>query len=265
MRYLSAIVLSLFLAVGPVSADDKKPRDDRDKKEQPQKSPESKLDKAKDELKKHGDKNADQSTGEDDANILAIVDFLTDHFPHNLAFSYASYPYDDSGMFQQSGAASRPVYIETGLSAFTGFNRLKARAVNLKVKFYTIAGFEYSYSGLMEKTRFYDSDMKIHRAGFVLNLLTNKAGVLEAKLGFTKIIDVGSGPMAGLELTLAPIRPLIVRGNLHIASINDNNTGDYMLALGCMVKPFEIYGGYRVYSFPGENIDGPTGGIIFRF
>jgi hypothetical protein len=267
MKYWLTILLILTLLTIPAVADDKSPKDDKNKKETPQKQPESTLDKTKDRLKEKGDKKQKHTSDSDEESgfFMGVVNIFVDYYPENLRYSYAPYPYFEEGMFRQEPASSRPVYLESSLSGFTGFNHMKAMSANVKIKFFTFAGIEYNYVKLNEKTRYYDSDMKIHRIGGVLNLLTHTYGILETKFGYTRIIDVGGGPMFGFELTLAPVKPLIFRGNLHLSTINNNQVGDYYLGTGFTAGAAEIFGGYRVFTFPGTNIDGPTGGIILRF
>jgi hypothetical protein len=269
MRYWIAFIIAVALLIAPLKADDKKPRDEKDKKETPKDEPENKLDKAKDRLKEKGkdkDDNSYHSDGEADIfDYVNIAEFIIDYYPENLEYTYSPYPFYDKGLFQRSKAANRPVYLETGISAFTGFNNITATGVNTKLKLFTFIGLEYNYCGLNQKTRYFDSELKIHRFGPVLNLVTCPYGLLELKLGYTKIIDVGGGPMFGLEATVAPVYPLIFRGNMHLSSINNNGVSDSFIGLGFVLRPLEFYGGYRAFSFAGENIGGPTGGMVFRF
>jgi hypothetical protein len=267
MRYLLAIILAVGLVAAPLKADDKKPREDKDKKETPREKPESKLDKIKDRVKEKSEESDpyDNRAESDIFDYLNLIQFLVEYYPENLHYSYSPYPFYDKGLFQKMEATNRPVFLETGISAFTGFNKITATGINAKLKLFTFAGFEYNYWGLSQKTRYFDSDLKIHRVGGVLNILTGTYGLLELKFGYTKIIDVGGGPMFGLEGTLAPVYPLIMRGGMHLSSINSNNIGDYLVSVGFALRPIEIFAGYRVFSFAGENIDGPTGGVIFRF
>jgi hypothetical protein len=267
MKYWPTILLILVFIAVPAVADDKAPRDDKDKKETPQKQPESNLDKTKDRLKEKGEKkNKHNSNSDEDSDFfMGVVNIFVDYYPENLRYSYAPYPYFEEGMFRQGSASNRPVYLESALSGFTGFNHMKAVSANVKMKFFTFAGIEYNFAKLNEKTRYYDSDMKIHRVAGVLNLLTHTYGILETKFGYTRIIDVGGGPTFGLELTLAPVKPLIFRGNIQLSTINNNQVGDYYLGTGFAAGAVEIFGGYRVFTFPGTNINGPTGGLILRF
>lgn len=168
-------------------------------------------------------------------------------------------------MFRRESASARPIYLESNVSGFTGLNHIKAVSANIKLKLFTFAGLEYNFVKLDEKNRYYESEMRIHRLGGVLNILTHTYGILEGIVGYTRISDVGGGPMFGLELTLAPIKPLIFRSNLYISSINGNQVGYYYLGTGFAAGAVELYGGYRVFKFSGATINGPTGGLIIRF
>lgn len=267
MKRLIAIpFLLVFLSVW-VTADDKSPREDKDNKETPQKAPESALDKAKDRLKEKNENDKKHSGDSDDDSdfFMNVVGVFVDYYPENLRYTYAPYPYFESGMFNREPASARPVYIESNISGFTGFNHINAASANVKLKLFTFTGLEYNFVKLNEQTRYYDSEMRIHRLGGLLNLLTHTYGILEGKFGYTRIVDVGGGPMFGLEFTLAPVKPLIFRGNLHLSSINNNQVGDYYLGTGFAAGAIELYGGYRVFDFAGSTIDGPTGGLIIRF
>jgi hypothetical protein len=267
MKRLLVIPFLLYFLAAAVIADDKSPRDDKDKKESSQKAPESALDKAKDRLKEKGEGDKKHSGDSDDGSdfFVNMVGVLADYYPENLRYTYSPYPYCGSGMFQREPASARPVYIESNISGFTGFNHIRAISANIKLKLFTFSGLEYNFVKLDEKTKYYDSQMRIHRLGGLLNILTHTYGILEGKFGYTRIIDSGGGPMIGIELTLAPIKPLIFRGNLHTASINSNQVGDYYLGTGFAAGAVELYGGYRIFKFPGTAIDGPTGGLIIRF
>jgi hypothetical protein len=234
MKYRITILIFLALLAIPVIADDKAPRDDKDKKETPQKSPESTLDKAKDHLKEKVDNEKKHKSDSDDESdfFMNVVGVFVNYFPENLRYAYSPYPYFESGMFDRESASTRPIYLESNVSGFTDFNHINAMSVNAKLKLYTFAGIEYNFVKLDEKTRYYDSEMRIHRVGGVLNILTHTYGILEGKIGYSRIIDVGGGPMFGLELTLSPVKPLIFRGHLHTSSINNNQVGDYYLGTG---------------------------------
>jgi hypothetical protein len=267
MRLFIAILTAFsFMTVGLI-ADDKAPRDDKDKKESAQKQPESTLDKTKDRLKEKGDHKDKHSSDSDDESDFfdGLVGIFVDYYPENLHYSYAPFPYYEQGMFERMSASNRPIYLESSFSGFAGSDNIKAISANAKLKLFTFTGIEYNYSKLSEKNLYHNSDMKIHRVGGVLNLFTNTYGLLEAKLGYTRIAEVNGGPMFGFELTLAPVKPLMFRGNLQISTINDNQVGDYYLGTGFAAGAIELFGGYRVYTFPGTKIKGPTGGINFRF
>ena len=267
MKRLLVITILLIVLSIPVIADDKSPRDDNDKKESPQKAPESALDKTKDRLKEKGESDKKHSGDSDDDSdfFMNVINVFADCYPENLRYTYSPYPYCGSGMFQREPASARPFYLESNISGFTGFNHIKAVSANVKLKLFTFTGLEYNFVKLDEKTRYYDSEMRIHRFGGVLNILTHTYGILEGEFGYTRIIDIGGGPMFGFELTLAPVKPLIFRGHLYSSSINSNQVGDYYLGTGFTAGALELYAGYRVFKFPSTTIDGPTGGLIIRF
>jgi len=265
-RLLIIPLLFIFLAI-PVIAEEKPTRDEKDKKEAPQNAPESSLDKTKDRLKEKGKNDKKHSAdSDDDSDFFAnMVSVFIDYYPENLRYTYSPHPYYEPGMFRREPASARPFYLESNISGFSGFDHIKAVSANVKLKLFTFNGLEYNFVKLNEKTRYHDSDMRIHRVGYVLNILTHTYGIFEGKIGYTRIVDVSGGPMFGLEFALAPVRPLIFRGHLHSSTINNNQVGDYFIGTGFVAGAIELYGGYRVFAFPGSNIDGPTGGLIIRF
>jgi hypothetical protein len=265
MKYLGIVILALTVLITPVRGDDKAPRQGEDKKETKEEKPKGKLDKTKERVgKTNDDKNNDNGSDSDSPFTDVMLELLINWFPYNFHYAYAPYPYFETGMFTEARPTTHPIYIEAGLSAFSGFHHVRATGLHAKLKVLTGVGFEYDYSGFSEKTNEYESDMKMHRVSGVLNLITFPYGVCEFKFGLTNIIDVNTGGTYGFDLTLTPLKPLIFRGQTHFSKINGNDIGDHAVYLGFSANSIEFYGGYRFYTFPGNYINGPTAGVTVK-
>jgi hypothetical protein len=266
MRFVGIIVLALTILVSPVRGDDKTPRQGEDKKETKEEKPKGKLDKTKERIGKTKDDEKSESNPDSDSPFTEMMfELLINWFPYNFHYAHTPYPYFEKGMFTEAPPATHPIYIEAGLSAFSGFHHVRATGLHAKLKVLTGVGLEYDYSGFSEKTDLYESNMKMHRVCGVLNLFTFPYGVCEFKFGLTNIIDINTGGTYGFDLTLTPVRPLIFRGQTHYSKINGNDIGDHSVYLGFSANVVEFYGGYRFFTFPGSDINGPTAGVTIKF
>jgi hypothetical protein len=264
MRKFILILAALSFLFSPVSAQEKEPRDTSDKKEQKQEKPETKLGKIKGELAKEVDEDDDS---EDDGSDNSLFADITFNIWHNLNkdYVYEPYPYYGRGLFDRDSTLSSPLHFETAASAFRSRSNINGLNFFGKAKFYTLYGLEFKYDGLAENDLFTHDDLKMYRLAGVVNLLTTGFGYLEFKLGAWNLADIDTGPLIGLQTEIAPVHPLLFNLQASFSEINGHNIADYALTIGYAYKYLEICGGYRVFDLAGENIDGPIGGVAFRF
>ncbi len=263
MRVLSALALSSILLFSAAPAEEKPPRDDDKKKDTNVEKPPGKLEKAKEDLKK---KNEQESSHEDDGVWGEFVfDVLLRTIPEAFAYAYAPYPYYEKGLFIKTPPQSRPVYIVGDISTFSGFNDIKGKSIGLKLKIFTGIGFEYHYLTLSETFMAHESNLNIHSYAAILNILTDESGSLEFKFGARKIIDIGTGPLIGFELEIAPFPPVMADIRIGLARVNGHNVNDYAASVGYCLKQLELFAGYKQENLGESVVRGPEMGLKIRF
>jgi len=235
-----------------------------DKKEQKQENSSTKLDKIKSKLAKRSNDHDDSDDDNSDHSLIADFAF---HIWHdiNKNYTYEPYPYYGGRLFDRDSSLSRPLHIETMISAFRSRSNISGLNFFGKVKLYTLFGLEFQYNGLAENDLLTSSELNMYRLAGVVNLLTTENGFLEFKLGAWNLSNIDTGPLVGFHAEIAPVYPLMLNLQADFSEINGHNIADYELNIGYVYKHLEIYGGYRVFDLAGETIDGPTGGIAFRF
>ena len=264
MRKIMLILAALAFLSSPVLAQDKEPRDTVDKKEQKPEKSGARLDKIKSELVKESAAEDDSDDDDSDNSLFADMTFYIWH-SLNKNYVYEPFPYYDKALFDRDSSLSRPFHFEAAVSAFRSRSNINGLNFFGKVKLYTLYGLEFQYNGLAENDLFTSANLNMYRAAGVVNLLTIKHGYLEFKLGAWNLVDIDTGPLIGFQTEIAPVYPLIFNLQADFSEINGNNIADYAFSIGYVYKHLEIYSGYRVFDLASENIDGPIGGIAFRF
>jgi|GEM_PF-5841752 len=265
MRILSALVLSLILLLSAAIAGEKPPRDDDKKKDATAEKPKGELEKAKDELKKKKQKS-EQDSSDDDDDLWAefVFDVLVNTIPEAFGYAYAPYPYYEKGLLMKGSPGIRPIYIVGDISVFSGLDDIKGKNIGIKLKFFTGLGFEYDYLNLNQTFMAHETNLNIHSYAAALNILTDERGSFEFKFGARKVIAIGTSPLMGLELEIAPFPPVITDMRIGLARVNGQSINNYAVSIGYCVKQLELFAGYKQETLGESAVRGPEIGLKIR-
>ncbi len=265
MRLLCALILSLILSLTAATAQEKPPRDDEKKRDDAAEKPAGKLEHAKDELKRKKQKS-ERVTNDDEDDVWSDLVFhiLINTIPDGFSYAYAQYPYYEEGLYVKGSPGSRPVYIVGEVSGFSGLNDIKGKSLGLKLKLFTGFGFDYDYVALEETYLAQETSLKMHSYAAALNFLTDERGSLEIKFGARKVIDIGTSPLVGFELDIAPVSPVIANLQIGLAKINGHNMNDYRIGIGYCLRQLEMFAGFKQENLGEATVRGPEIGLRIR-